>query len=56
MKNYEARIEKMQPGADKPVSLGRPSPSSLIRMLLDNGARASGTDGIIVPMITGECC
>jgi signal transduction histidine kinase len=25
-------------------------------MLLDNGATVSGTDAIIVPMITGECC
>jgi signal transduction histidine kinase len=25
-------------------------------VLLDNGARVSGTDAIVVPMITGECC
>ena len=34
-------------------ALGRVIP---IRMLLDNGAKFSGSDAIIVPMITDEYC
>jgi hypothetical protein len=56
MKNYEAPIEKMQPAGRQTCLVGTPFADSLIRALLDNGARVSGTDAIIVPMITGECC
>jgi hypothetical protein len=46
----------MQPGGRQTCRVGAPFAESLIHMLLDNGARVSGTDAIIVPMITGECC
>jgi len=54
MKNYEARRSRCSPGPAN-LSVGAPFAESLIRMLLDNGARVSGTDAIIVPTITGEC-
>jgi hypothetical protein len=49
-------MEKMQPPGRQTCLVGTPIAESLIRVLLDNGARVSGTDAIIVPMITGECC